>query len=75
MKKFSDYVKKAAVYSTHYQKEILCMGKVVAFNNIEYGTIESLKNDTYKQLANMIEKEDFDVDISIDEAMQILYPN
>lgn len=72
--KLSEYAKVAALWSIDSVKKIEKNGSAMGENNKIYNSVDDYKTDTRKQLISVMAQCGLEGDISIDDAMKILFP-
>lgn len=72
--KLSQYAKVSALWSIDSVSKIEKNGSAMGENNKIYNSVDDYKTDTKKQLISVMAQCGLEGDISIDDAMEILFP-
>jgi len=70
----SQYALMASLWSIKIIDDIQEYGFAIGYNNKTYKNVELVLEDSRKSIIDMVENDGLEQDISIDEAMDILFP-
>lgn len=70
----SQYALMASLWSIKMIDDIQEYGFAIGYNNKTYKDVELVVEDSRKSIIDMVEKDGLEQDISIDEAIDILFP-